>query len=63
MIQLMLDLLWLLNKIAVRRGLILPGVGCSATSEVETISTLRGNWVRATGTRLWRDLKPLAGNL
>ncbi len=63
MIQLMLDLLWFLNKTAVRRGLLLLGVGCSATSEEETISTLRRTWVRRTGTRAWREMKPLAGNL
>ena len=63
MIQLVLDLCWSLNKFAVRRGLTVPGIGCSATSEVETISTLWRSWIRDTGTRPWRNLKPQAGNL
>lgn len=63
MIQLVLDLLWHLNKTAVRRGLALIGVGCTATSEVETITILRSTWERPTGTRAWRRMKPLAGNL
>ncbi len=61
--QLKLDLYWYLNKTTVRRGLALIGVGCSATSEVETITTLRSTWERPTGTRAWRRMKPLAGNL
>jgi hypothetical protein len=61
--QLKLDLYWNFNKTAVRRGLSLIGVGCSATSEVEVISTLFNTWERPTGTRAWRRMKPLARNL
>lgn len=61
--QFKLDMYWRLNKTVVRSGLLLLGVGCTATSEQETITTLFGTWVRAKGTRQWRRLKPLAGNL
>lgn len=61
--QFKLDLYWRLNKTALRRGLALLGIGCSATCEEETISTLWRIWVRRTGTRAWREMEPLAGNL
>lgn len=61
--QYMLNLYWRLNKTAVRRGLVLLGVGCAADTEEEKISTLRTTWVRPTGGRLWRKMKPQTGNL
>lgn len=60
--QFRLDLYWHLNKTTVRRGLTLLGIGCAADSEEEKISTLRKTWVRTTGTRTWREMKPAAGN-
>ena len=61
--QFKLNLYWLLNKLFLRRGLDLFGIGCSETKEVQTITTSRCVWERPTGTRAWSEMKSLAGNL
>ena len=61
--QLILNLLWHLNRIAVGRGASLSGVACVADNFEETITFRGRTWHRATGTRLWQEMKPFHGNL
>lgn len=63
MIQLILNLLWHLNRIAVARGASLDHVFCVADSFEETITYKGRTWHRATGARAWRRMKPFEGNL
>lgn len=63
MTQLKLNLYWRINKSAIRRSLVLLGIGCAADSEEEKISTLWRTWVRPKGSRIWQEMKPQAGNL
>jgi hypothetical protein len=56
-------ILWLRNKVAVRRGATLPGVGCTATSEEEMMTAMDVTWHRSTGAQHFDEMKPLKGNL
>jgi len=61
--QLLLNLHWHLNRLAVSRGATLFGVSCVGDGFEETITCKGRTWHRRTGTHRWQPMKPLQGNL
>jgi hypothetical protein len=63
MTQRELNLLWRLNRLAIRLGWPVPGLGCTADTFEEVIEFRGRTWHRRTGTLKWDPMLPLAGNL
>jgi hypothetical protein len=61
--QSLLNKLWRLNRRAVKFGIPIFGIACSADSFEEVIEVGRWTWHRRTGTLIWLRMIPLAGNL
>lgn len=63
MTQRKLNLLWRLNRLAIRIGWPVPGLGCTAGTLEEVIEFGSRAWHPRTGTAKWLPMLPFAGNL
>jgi hypothetical protein len=63
MTQRKLNLLWRLNRLAIRIGWSVPGLGCTNDTFEEVIEFGSRTWHRRTGTMKWVQMLPFAGNL
>lgn len=58
-----LNIVWRLNRLAVKHGIPVLGIACSADSFEEVIEVGSRTWHRRTGTMKWLAMKSFAGNL